>query len=54
MALAWITQVKNDSNVTLTLLQNDPSPDYAARPFVADWQRKYFHFRLIAHGVARP
>jgi len=25
MALAWITQVKNDSNVTLTLLQNDPS-----------------------------
>ena len=25
MALAWITQVKNDSAATLTLLQNDPS-----------------------------
>jgi hypothetical protein len=22
--------------------------------FVADWQRKHFHFRLIAHDVARP
>ena len=25
MALAWITQVKNDSAATFTLLQNDPS-----------------------------
>ena len=25
MALAWITQVKNDTAVALTLLQNDPS-----------------------------
>jgi hypothetical protein len=25
MALAWITQVKNDSATTLTLFQNDPS-----------------------------
>lgn len=25
MALAWITQVKDDSDVALTLLQNDPS-----------------------------
>ena len=51
VALEELFLAREDEHIQAT---GKPSLDYAAPPFVADWQCMCFHFQLIAHGVARP